>query len=214
VNFTLHTMPQRSAEWYAMRAGRVTGSRACDMVAKVQKGEAAARRDLRVQLVVERLTGQCQDDTFVNAAMQRGIDREADAFRAYEAMTGRIVRRTGFLAHNELMAGCSVDGDVDNFKGCVELKCPKSATHLLYLRTDKVPTSYLPQVQHALWISGAEWCDFVSFDDRFPRGLQVFCKRVLRKDVDLAAYELNLRCFLTEVDKELEAVRGLVPVAA
>jgi hypothetical protein len=213
VNFTLHTMPQRSPEWYAIRCGRLTGSRACDMLAAVQKGEAAARRDLRVLLAVERLTGQCQDDTFVSAAMQRGIDREGDAFRAYEALTGRIVRRTGFLAHNDLLAGCSVDGDIDNFKGCLELKCPKSATHLLYLRTGKVPSSYMPQLVHTLWITGAEWCDFVSFDDRFPRGLQLFHKRVLARDVDLAAYELTLRCFLTEVDKELEAVRGLSAAA-
>ena len=75
---TIHDCEQRSPEWYAVRAGRLTGSCAVDMLATVKtKGaEAAARRDLRYRLVVERLTGTPQDDGngFVNAAMQRGIE--------------------------------------------------------------------------------------------------------------------------------------------
>jgi hypothetical protein len=31
-----------------------------------------------------------------------------------------------------------------------------------------VPSDYLGQITHNLWITGAQWCDFVSFDDRFP----------------------------------------------
>jgi hypothetical protein len=42
---------------------------------------------------------------------------EADAFAAYEAATGNLARRVGFLAHPELMAGCSPDGEVGNFTG-------------------------------------------------------------------------------------------------
>jgi hypothetical protein len=95
-NFTVCSAEQRSPAWFAARAGRLTGSRAGDMLATIKSGEAAARRDLRTQLVVERLTGQPQEDTFINAAMQWGIDHEADAFAAYEAQSGNMVRRTGF----------------------------------------------------------------------------------------------------------------------
>lgn len=62
------------------RVGLLTASCAGDMMATIKSGEAAARRDLRVRLVVERLTGVSQEDGFINAAMQRGIDKEADAF--------------------------------------------------------------------------------------------------------------------------------------
>lgn len=194
---------QRSPEWFQARLGRLTGSRAGDMLARIKTGEAAARRDLRLQLVCERLTGQLQEDGYTNGAMQRGIELEPAAFAAYEALTGHLARRTGFLQHPTLMAGCSVDGDVDDFTGIVELKCPKSTTHYRYLRLrGAVPPEHLAQITHNLWITGAAWCDFLSYDDRFPVGAQTYLVRVTRDDVDLAAYEAEAVRFLAEVEAE------------
>ena len=178
------------------------------MLAKIKTGEAAARRDYRLQLVCERLTGQPQDDLFINAAMQRGIDMEPFARAAYEAKTGNVAVQTGFLSHTTHRAGCSLDGHVDHFAGIVELKCPKSATHLRYLRDGVLPKEYVPQVTHNLWISGADWVDFLSYDDRFPSELQVFYTRVLVKDLDLAGYEQSALAFLAEVDHEVNALKG------
>lgn len=180
------------------------------MLAKVKSGEAAARRDLKTQLVCERLTQEPQEDVFVNAAMQRGIDAEPLAFAAYEAHTGQVVQRSGFLQHADLMAGCSLDGHVGNFGGIIELKCPKSSTHLKYLRGKVAPADYMPQLIHNLWVTGAAWCDFVSFDDRFPPDLSLFVVRVPRESVDLKAYELAVRLFLSEVDKDVQSLRGVV----
>ena len=212
--FTIVDAPQRSAEWFQARIGRLTGSCASDMLATIKSGEAAARRDLRVRLVVERLTGRPQEDGYVNAVMQRGIDCEPDAFAAYEAHSGNLVRSTGFLSHRELMAGCSLDGDVDDFTGIVEVKCPKSATHLAYLKAGTVPLNHLPQIQHNLWVTGAQWCDFVSFDDRFPEGMQLFVRRVPRVELDILAYEKVARAFLNDVDAELAGAQKLIPAGA
>lgn len=214
MNFTIHDAEQRSPEWFAARAGRLTGSRAADMLATIKSGEAAARSDYRTQLVCERLTGQPQEDGFVNAAMLRGIELEPAAFAAYEALTGNVAVRSGFLAHTSLMAGCSLDGHVDGFAGIVEIKCPKSATHLKYLRDGGVPKDYLPQITHNLFITGAQWCDFLSFDDRFPADLQTFLVRVQRADVDMDAYEKSALAFLAEVDNEVNALKGWKVVAA
>lgn len=208
MNFTIIDAEQRSPEWFAARAGLLTGSRAADMLATIKSGEAAARRDYRLQLVCERLTGQPQEDGFINAAMQRGIDLEPKAFAAYEALTGSVAVRTGFLRHVTHLAGCSLDGHVDHFAGIVEIKCPKSATHLKYWRgPGTAPDEYLPQITHNLFITGAEWCDFLSFDDRFPPDLQTFLVRVWAKDVDLAGYEKKALAFLAEVDAEVNAIK-------
>lgn len=212
MNFTIIEAPQRSPEWFQARAGCLTGSRAADMLATIKSGEAAARRDLRTQLVVERLTGQPQDDGFVSKDMLRGIEMEAAAYAAYEARTGLLARTTGFLKHLSLPVGCSVDGDVNAFEGILELKVPKSATHLRYLRGGAVPSDYLPQITHNLWVSGAAWCDFLSFDDRFPVQLQTFLVRVNRADVDLTGYQTKALAFLAEVDREVEAVSTLADV--
>jgi putative phage-type endonuclease len=208
-DFSIITAEQRSPEWFAARLGRLTGSRAGDMLATIRTGEAAARRDLRIQLVCERLTHTLQEDIYVNGAMQHGIDCEPLALAAYEALTGRMAVRTGFLSHNTYHVGCSLDGHIDGFVGILELKCPKSATHLKYLRAGAVPSDYLPQIMHNLWVSGAQWCDFLSFDNRFPPPLQASLVRVHAADLDLASYAKAALAFLAEVDAEVTAVKAL-----
>lgn len=208
--FTVCDAEQRTPAWHQARLGRLTGSRAADMLATVKSGEAAARRDYRLQLVCERLTGHVQEEPYVNAAMQRGITCEPMARAAYEALTGELLTQTGVLLHTDVMAGCSLDGHVDDFAGIVEIKCPKSATHLRYLRARTVPAEYLPQITHNLWVTGADWCDFMSWDDRFPAELQTVRVRVHRDDLDLAAYEAKALAFLAECEADLAAVRGLV----
>jgi hypothetical protein len=112
---TLHYVDQRTPEWFALRLGRLTASDAKDMLATIKSGEAAARRDLRMRLVCERLTGQAvEDTTFQNADMQRGIDLEPEARRAYEARTGQLVdTRVGFMSRDDCAAGCSPDGVIE-----------------------------------------------------------------------------------------------------
>jgi hypothetical protein len=203
------TTDQRSPAWIVARLGRLTGSRAADMMATVKSGEAAGRRNLRVQLVLERLTGVSQESGYVSRDMQYGLDREADAFGAYEAVTGSLAQRVGFCAHDDLPAGCSLDGQVDDFAGILEVKCRRSANHLAFLKTGEIPGDARWQILHNLWISGAAWCDYVSFDDRFPAPLRLKIARIAPEVATLAAYEQAVRVFLDEVDRELETVTAL-----
>jgi hypothetical protein len=179
------------------------------MLSRIKSGEAAARRDYRLQLATERLTGTPQENGFVSAEMQRGIDLEATAFAAFEAASGEMVRRTGFICANDLMVGCSLDGDINDFKGIVELKCPKSTTHVGYWKAGAVPAAYLPQIMHNLWVTGAEFCDFASYDDRLPTHLHLFKVRVFAKDLDIESYALEAIRFLSEVQAEVDALRNL-----
>jgi hypothetical protein len=55
-------------------------------------------------------------------------------------------------------------------------------------------------------VSGAQWCDFVSFDDRFPEPLQLFIVRITRAQVDIPAYEAKVKTFLADVDRDVAAV--------
>jgi len=215
MTFTVIDAPQRSPEWFAARLGRLTSSRAADMMAtRKDKKESADRKNLRVQLALERLTGRPCERDYQSGDMQYGVVTEPEAYAVYEAMTGQLLQRSGFLAHNELMAGASLDGHVGDYEGIVEIKCPLPATHMEYLKTGAVPSDYLWQVIHSLWITGAEWCDWMSYAKEFPEHLQAKFVRVKRTDVDIAAYELAVRLFLSEVDKEVEAVAGLSAAGA
>ena len=108
-----------------------------------------------------------------------------------------------------------MDGHLDNFKGLLEIKGPKSATHLGYWRgPSTAPNDHLPQIVHNMWVTGAAWCDFLSFDDRFDGAMQTFLVRVKRADVDIPAYEAAALKFLAEVATEVNALKGWKVVAA
>lgn len=210
-NFTVHDMPQRSPEWYQARLGLLTGSCADAVIAERKRGtgELKARKQLRLRLAAERLTKLSAEDQFVTAAMQRGIDMEPLAFSAYEAMTGLTAHPVGFVTHDLLKAGCSPDGRIGDFEGILELKCPAMTTHVDYLCEGKLPDEYRGQVLHALWLTGARWCDFCSFDDRFDESLELFRVRVERNDFEVAIYGRTAEAFLAEVD-ELVAKLGRI----
>lgn len=209
-DFEIVEAPQRSPEWFAARLGRATGSCADKILAKIKSGEAATRKNYRVQLVAEILTGVSQDKVFVNDAMQWGIDTEPQARMAYEQRTGNIARETGFASVNGARIGCSLDGDIDEFEGLLEMKCPNTATHLEYLDAARVPPDYVPQITHNMLVTGAQWADFVSFDPRLPDYLRLLVVRVKREDLDIDGYKVELEKFIAEVDAmvaKLEARR-------
>ena len=207
---TIIDVRQGTPEWFAARLGRVTGSRAKDVTALTKNGEAAARRDYRLELVAERLTGRHDDSGFTSKEMQRGTDMEPMAFAAYEFESGHLVRRTGFVQSVNLATGCSLDGDVSDMDGIIEIKCPKSATHFGHFNSATVPSNHMPQIVHNLWVTGAGWCDFVSFDDRFPEALQLVIRRVTRDDAVIAGYALQVEAFLAEVDRDEINARKLM----
>lgn len=209
-NFRIIDTPQRSEEWLQARCGRLCASQASDMLAtRKDKAESADRRKLRERLIVERLTGTPQADGYVSERMERGAELETDALALYEAQTGNLTTSVGFLEHVALMAGASPDGVVGDFEGIVELKAPDSKTHWGYLRAGGVPAEYVPQMTHLLWLTDAMWADFFSFDPRFKDpALRSFCVRLHREQVDLAAYDVKVRAFLEEVDREVSAAQG------
>lgn len=189
-------------------------------VSKAKPTELAGRRNLRSQLVIELLTGKPQERNFTSQAMQDGIDREAEALSLYELQSDRPVYKVGYVTHDTLMAGVSPDGQVGSFEGIVEAKCPLPATHMEYVLTGRVPGDYYKQCLHAVWITGAQWCDWVSFNPDFPERGRLKIVRLVFTAAELAEYEQKVVTFLGEVQRELEALttamdfRGTLEAAA
>lgn len=199
---------QRSEEWRLVRAGKATASRAGDFRAKIKSGEAASRRNYRTQLAAERLTGAPLDSGYISAAMQQGIDREPDARGAYEALTGNLVSLTGFIALNEIEAGCSLDGHMGDFHTLLSIKCPLPATHASYWRDSRLPPEYAMQATHELWVTGAQKYHFASYCPEFPEELQLFLIECDRSEFSLTVHESETLQFLEEVDREVKMLRN------
>jgi putative phage-type endonuclease len=207
-------LEQGTPEWKAARAGKVTASKVADVMAKIKTGEAASRRDYRAQIVAEILTGTPQDDIFINDAMRWGTEQEPFARAAYETTRGVLVDQVGLVIHPTIERGAaSPDGLVDP-DGLVEIKAPKTATHLSYLLAGEVPSQYQPQMLWQMACTGAQWCDFVSFDPRLPEDLQLFVIRFKRDQARIDAMEAEVLAFLTEVDQTLTSLKARKAVAA
>ena len=210
MNRVIHRCDQRSDEWFALRAGRLTASQAGDMLAMVKSGEAAARRNLRTRLIVERLTGKPIPSTYQSKAMAQGVEREPLARAAYESLSGNLVEEIGFISSGDYMVGCSPDGvelDGDRVRRIIELKCPEPTAHLEYLKNGEMPSGYRAQVAHALWVSGAEVCDWMSYNPDFPTDMQTVLIKVERHEGEISAYAEKALEFLAEVDNEMRELR-------
>jgi len=200
-------MEQRSEAWHQRRLGRVTASKVADVVARTRTGYAASRANYMAQLVCERLTGK-PTEGFSNAAMEWGVEQEAAARDAYSAKVGELVTEVGFVDHPSIAnSGASPDGVVG--AGIVEIKCPSTATHIEYLFEREPPQKYFYQMQWQMACTGAEWCDWVSYDPRMPENLQLLVVRIPRDTDCIQMLEKEVSEFLAELDVKVSKLKEM-----
>lgn len=206
-------MEQRSEDWFSIRLGKVTASCISKVTAKTKTGWGAERANYKAQLVAERLTGQRQE-SFTNAAMQWGVDTEAEARTAYAFLEGQKVIEEAFTVHPTIAdAGASPDGLVGT-DGLVEIKCPNTATHIDTLKGGSIPAKYVGQMQWQMACTGRQWCDFVSYDPRMPEEMRLFVRRLHRDEAEIDFLEASVLAFLAEVEADVSTLTTLYSKAA
>lgn len=199
---------QRSPEWFAERCGRVTASRIADVMARTRSGWGASRANYMGQLIAERLTGQVAD-SFSNAAMQWGIEKEPEARVSYEFMKDIQVVEVGFIPHPAIeMSGASPDGLIGE-DGLIEIKCPNTATHIDFLLSGKIDDKYIKQMQWQMECTNRSYCDFVSYDPRMPPDFSMKVIRVDRDDLLINSILDDVRQFISEIDEKISLLNKL-----
>lgn len=189
--------PQRSTEWFNVRLGCVTGSGVTNVFAKSE-----AKKKYKTKLIVERLTNETQDNDFVSSAMLWGIEKEDMARVAYQEQNEVFVKQEGFIKIENEFIGYSPDGLV-NENGLIEIKCPSSGIHFEYLDSEEIPKEYINQMILGMIVTNRSWCDFISFDPRFPKSMQLFVKRIFAKDYDTEGFLKSVREFNNEVEQAI-----------
>lgn len=192
---------QGSDLWKQLRQGHVTASNIADVMAKGKgESESITRHKYKMRLLAERIAIAPMFDSYSNPAMEWGIEQEQYACIAYEENKYVLVQRTGFWLHPTIKwLGVSPDRLVGD-DGLIEVKCPNSTTHLDYLMTNKVPAEYVKQIQCQLWVTGRQWCDFVSYDSRLRRHNQLLIVRAERNEELIAEMEVEVKKFLAEIE--------------
>lgn len=181
----MEVMPakQGTDEWLAERLGHATAS---NFAAILTKGRSKSQpwgdtaTSLALTLAAERLTGRPAEG-FRSAATDWGNEHETAAVVAYEIAQGETVETAGFIRHPLLdWVGGSPDGLIGD-DGILEAKCPwTSREHVRTVWGGVMPEQHKAQVQGNLWVTGRDWCDFVSFDPRMPESCALFITRVER----------------------------------
>jgi hypothetical protein len=214
---------QGDATWLDARTARVTASEVADVLAVLRRAgkdgrkagdPAGARQAYMEAIVAEILTGQASEH-YVSRAMKHGSAEEPFARAAYESRFKVMVEPVGFVIHPAILrSGASPDGLVDD-QGCLEIKAPKTETHIRYVRAGILPPDYEPQVMWQLACTEREWCDFMSYDSRLKDvRYRIFRVRVNRDEQRIAEMENGVRGFLQEVDDTLGELQRLCPEIA
>jgi len=201
---------QGTDPWKLARCGKITASRAKDVIDMTKKGEGADRKKYRTEILVERLTG-IPVEQFVTKEMRFGLEQEPFARAAYEADQAIFVDQVGFVIHPEYpFFGCSPDGYVGD-RGMLQLKCPNTTTHLGWLMGGVIPVEHKPQLLAELACNPKrEWIDFMSYDPRLPEHLQKFIRRFERNEQN-RKFIATLEGEVVHFNRECESVLKALP---
>lgn len=158
------------------------------------------RENYMIELIAERLTNS-QQDHFVSADMERGLEVEPQAIRAYEAETGLITAPAGWVDVGGLW-GATPDAAVEG-NGLLEVKCPRSTTVIKQRYfSGEMEQKYYWQCMAQMVATGSDWCDLLYFDPRFvyPKH-QYWCCRITLANHSEDAEKLteNMAAFANEV---------------
>lgn len=196
---------QGSDEWLDLRMGKITASKFKDVLAKGKGGAASKTRlTYMYQIAAEIITGE-REESFSNKYMEWGNEWESSARAAYELNHSVDIDQVAFIELDEGI-GVSPDGLVGD-NGLIEIKCPKTTTQIGWFLKGKVPPEHYAQIQGQIWVSGRDFCDFVSFDPRINGESGYFEVRVNRDEEYIENLKVECFKFIDELKQLLEKLQ-------
>lgn len=165
---TFADVPQREAEWFRLRIGKVTASEADSILTpefKERTGEGV--KTYICKKLAEKWQGHPLPG-FTSFSTEQGNIKEDEAipwFRMeYEQHN---VHFAGFVETDNGLAGCSPDALIGEYGG-LEIKCPEAPNHVRYLIDGILPKDYAAQVHFSMYVTGRPWWIFLSYRRGFP----------------------------------------------
>lgn len=195
---------QGSPEWHAARLGVATASEFdCIMTPGGKAASGKAVNTYINTLIAEKLTGKPYSfGTSID--IRRGIELEPEARANYAFLRDCEPEIVGMVYLDERrLISCSPDALVGE-SGLWECKCPKDHTHVGYLRDGKLPDIYRAQVQGQIWITGRDWCDFMSYHP----DMKALIVRVERDEAYIKTLKNEVERLVYDMAKALEKLEA------
>ena len=134
---------QRSEAWFKLRAGRLTASnfkRLLTPTGKKPQPRTHQERGPWGELIIDLCCSFLRPDEIKwegNRHTDQGEELEPEARDEFRTITGMTVKEVGFVLCQDGPVGCSPDGLIvdqsGDYMAGLEIKCPLSKTHALYL---------------------------------------------------------------------------------
>lgn len=178
-----HDIQQGSPEWHDLRRGVLTSTAIRTLITPTGKlADNDKTRAHVYEVAAQRITGRTEDN-YMSFDMMRGHAEEIIARELYTRHYAPVTE-CGFVVNDSLgfPVGYSPDGLVGN-DGLIEIKSAKAKIQVHRIVDGVIPTEHIPQAQTGLWVTGREWCDFISYSN----GMAM---QVVRVNADTAYHEL------------------------
>lgn len=188
----IKTAEQRRAEWQKERHGLFTASEIHKLMTNERQIDTLPKGAFTYirKKAAERLTDFFPDN-YVSHEMQWGIEVEPQAVDAFVAKTGLSVSQS--KDHQKFISagffGGTPDGLIEAEFSGLEIKCPNSATHLVYrqiLTPEQLKAEapdYYWQIICLMMITKSRHWYFVSYDPRFIRADMRLHIATIRADI-------------------------------
>jgi len=177
----IHSVEQGSEEWLQLRKGKLTASHAT-AIGNNGKGLVTYVDSIIEALIVEPVFKSSKDT-------ERGHELEPFARLKYEFETGNKVTEVGFI-ENCPFSGASPDGIIfKKFKG-LEIKARNNAKHLKILRTGKVDSGTIWQMNMNMLVTGFKAWDFASYNPNFKQS--IFIKEFPRDEKKIEMLRIGI----------------------
>jgi putative phage-type endonuclease len=176
----IHNIEQGTPEWHEVRKLKMTASNATAI------GNCGAGLKTYIKEII--LNAIAEKEHYSNSDIERGHELEPIARSMYEFEKGVEIKEVGFIEFNEYV-GYSPDGLV-NEDGLVEIKARNNSKHLDIILSNEAESSVIWQMNMGMYVSGRDWCDFISFNPNFKKSL--FVKRYYRDSEKIEAIKKGL----------------------
>ena len=192
----IHEMEQRSDEWFEIKKGKASASRA-----QAIGGNGKGLESYVLEIMAEYYSS-AERDNYTNEHMQRGIELEPIAKQVYELENDCEIKEIGFAEYNEYI-GCSPDGLVGK-DGMIEIKCPSDKNYLDILVNEKIDSGYVWQCQMNMLILERKWCDLIFYNPNFKKSMYI-----KRLKADKKTHEKLLKGF-EKVEEEIIKIKNKI----
>ena len=151
-------LEQTGKEWHAWRLAHIGSSDVC----KILLCDPFGGPTQDFQLYLEKSGQKKAASSYTSDAQQHGKDSEPIARLQYAGETGNVILPATVECTREgwEFLACSLDGADHELKTICEIKCPGEAGTFREAKEGHIPDNYYSQMQHQLFVTEAERCDY------------------------------------------------------